>query len=144
MSFSSPVILWLIAGAILCILEFTVPTAFVEFIMGISAIMVGLISLVVPQFGLQVVIWLILSVTLTVVSRRFMPKTMVRMVSDSTEAKVLTEIMPGKIGRVLYEGSSWQAYCEDDNIVIAPDEKVYVVQRKGNTLVVMPERFLQG
>lgn len=143
MPLSSTALLWLIAGVILCILEFTIPTAFVEFIMGISAIIVAFIALAVPQFGLQVVIWLALSVVLILLSRRFVPKTMPRILNDSKEATALTEITPGKGGRVLYEGGSWQAYCEDTNMAIAPDEKVYVVQRKGNTLIVLPERLLQ-
>ncbi len=144
MSLSSPAVLWLVAGIILCVMEFTIPTAFAELIMGISAILVALISLVVPQFGLQVVIWLALSVALIVLSRRFVPKAMSRMIADSKEATTLTEITPGKGGRVLYEGGSWQAYCEDDTLAIAPDEKVYVVGRKGNMLIVLPERLLQG
>lgn len=111
--------------------------------MGISAILVALISLVIPQFGLQVVIWLALSVILIVLSRRFMPKAMSRVIADSQEATTLTEIAPGKGGRVLYEGGSWHAYCEDDTIAIAPDEKVYVVGRKGNRLIVLPQRLLQ-
>lgn len=144
MPFSSTAILWFVAGLILCIMEFTIPTAFAELIMGISAILVGFIALAVPQFGLQVAIWLALSVGLILLSRRFVPKAKNRAIVDSSEAMTLTEITPDRGGRVLYEGCSWQAYCEDAQIAIAPDEKVYVVRRKGNALIVLPERLLQG
>ncbi|MEL7354902.1 MAG: NfeD family protein, partial [Cyanobacteria bacterium J06560_5] len=56
----------------------------------------------------------------------------------ATEARTTTEILPGKTGRVIYEGNSWQARCEDDQVAIAPDQEVFVVQRKGNTLIVIP------
>lgn len=137
------VLLWLIAGIVLCVLEFTVPTAFVEFIMGISAIAVAFVAMVVPNFGIQVAIWMVLSVVLTVVSRRFVPKAKASMIEDSKEAKTLTAITPGEGGRVLYEGGSWQAYCDDD-VAIAPGVNVLVVARKGNTLIVLPEAMIHG
>jgi membrane protein implicated in regulation of membrane protease activity len=139
----SPTVLWLIAGVILCIMEITLPTAFVEFTMGVSAIIVGLVALVVPQFGVQVFLWLALSVIFTVLSRRFISQTKHRLIEDSTEAQTITEILPGQTGRVLYEGNSWQARCEDDELAIAPNQKVYVLERRGNTLIVMPESLLR-
>ncbi|NQZ63051.1 NfeD family protein, partial [Crocosphaera sp.] len=41
--------------------------------------------------------------------------------------------------RVMYEGNSWQAICADPTMLISPHQKVYIVNRKGNTLVVLPE-----
>jgi membrane protein implicated in regulation of membrane protease activity len=140
----SPTVLWLIAGVILCIMEITLPTAFVEFTMGVSAIVVGLVALVVPQFGIQVVLWLVLSVILTILSRRFIPQSKHLLIADATEAQTITEILPGQTGRVLYEGNSWQARCEDDEMAIAPNQRVYVVERRGNTLIVMPESLLRA
>lgn len=140
----SPTVLWLIAGVILCIMEITLPTAFVEFTMGVSAIVVGLVALVVPQFGIQVVLWLALSVILTVLSRRFIPQGKHQLIADATEAQTITEILPGQTGRVLYEGNSWRARCEDDEMAIAPNQRVYVVERQGNTLIVLPESLLRA
>jgi membrane protein implicated in regulation of membrane protease activity len=135
----SPPILWLIAGILLCLLEFAVPTAFVEFTMGISAIVVALFALIVPNFTLQVALWLLLSVVLTMLARHFVPQGKSSTIEDSKEAKTLTQIAPGQVGRVLYEGNSWQARCGDDEVTIAPNQKVYVLSRRGNTLIVMPE-----
>ncbi|EAZ89846.1 NfeD family protein [Crocosphaera chwakensis] len=137
----SPALLWLIAGAILCFSEAVFPVAFVAFMMGISAIIVAAIALVIPSFPVQVVLWLSLSTISIVGSRRFIPKkkSLNSIVGDAQEGETLTEIPPGKIGRVLYEGNSWQAICADHTISISSNQKVYIINRKGNTLVVLPE-----
>jgi len=56
-------------------------------------------------------------------------------------AETLTEIPAGKEGRVLYEGNLW-ARCDDHNLAIAPNQKVYLVRREGTTLIVLPENLL--
>ena len=138
-SFTVPVIFWFTAGITLCVIEVVLPTAFMEVILGISAIIVAGISLFVPSFGIQVAIWMALSLILVVLVRRFLPKpTSFSMMDDSRDAKTLTSIPPGDTGRVLYEGGSWQARCGDKTLAIAANQKVYVVARKGNTLVVVP------
>lgn len=143
MSFEPP-ILWLVAGLLLCLLEFMLPTAFVELTMGISAILVGLLALWLPAVGVQVVIWLVLSIVLLVALRRLMPAVKPRSIDDSSEAETLTEILPGQTGRVRYEGNSWRARCADELVTIAPNQKVYVVSRQGTTLIVMPEHLLHS
>jgi membrane protein implicated in regulation of membrane protease activity len=137
-------VLWLIAGIALCVLEFVVPTAFIELTMGISAIVVAVLARFVPHLGIQVAIWLALSITLTMLSRRFLPKPRNRTIEDSKEAKTLTGIPPGEVGRVLYEGNSWQARCADDELAIGANQKVYIVERRGTTLIVMPENILHS
>jgi membrane protein implicated in regulation of membrane protease activity len=139
-------IIWFIAGGILCLMEFTLPTGFMEFTLGISAIVVGILLLIFPQlsFSIQMIIWAILSVILAILVRRFMPKRSAPQLADAVEARTLTAIPPGNTGRVLYEGNSWAAQCDDEGLAIAADEKVYVLRRKGNTLIVMPERVLRN
>lgn len=140
-------ILWAIAGAILCFMEFLFPTAFVEFIMGASAILVALVLLFAPQlpFGWQIALWLLGSVLLVAASRRFLvPRQPSRLLLDDTHGETLTAIAPGRTGRVLYEGNSWRARCEDDAAEIPPQQPVYVLRREGNTLVVMPESVLRS
>jgi membrane protein implicated in regulation of membrane protease activity len=136
---NTTVLLWLIAGVVLCILEFTVPTAFVEFIMGISAIIVAFVAMVEPRFSIQVAIWLFLSAVMIIASRRFVPVDQPSMVKNAEIAKTLTEIPPDEVGRILYEGCSWQAKCGNPNEAIAPGVKVHIVGREGNTLLVVPE-----
>lgn len=131
-------LLWLIAGLILCLLELLMPTAFVELTMGISAILVACIAWFVPSLIVQVTLWLLFSIGLTVLLRRFLPKPQRRVLEETREARTLTAILPGQPGRVIYEGNSWQARCEDEQVIIAPEQKVYVVGRQGTTLLVMP------
>ncbi|NER00508.1 MAG: NfeD family protein [Cyanothece sp. SIO2G6] len=136
---SLPAVFWLIVGITLCVMEVILPTAFMEVVLGVSAILVSFVSLFVPSFGIQVAIWMILSLVLLVLVRRFLPKASAFKMDDSREAQTLTSIPIGDAGRVLYEGGSWRARCGDETLAIAADEKVYVVARKGNTLVVVPQ-----
>lgn len=139
----SPALLWLIAGLILCSVELFVPTAFVAFMMGLSACAIALVAWLLPTaFPLHVVLWLLLSTALVFLSRRFLPHPSVSKRMDATEAQTLTEILPGQTGRVLYEGNSWSARCEYDMEAIAPHQKVFVVRREGNILIVVPQNLL--
>ncbi len=142
--FFTPPLIWLIVGSLLCLMELIFPTAFVEFIMGLSAIVVGGIALVLPYVNLQVFLWMILSGVFIFLSRRFLRRTRVTILEDAKEAQTLTEIPPGETGRVIYEGNSWRARCEDDQITIKPHQKVIVVRREGTTLIVIPETLLDS
>jgi len=138
----SPTVLWLLIGVGFCLVELLLPTAFISSVMGVSALIVALISLVLPQLSWQIILWMIISVALVVLVQRWVPKQKASSLMDDVEAETLTEILPGKMGRVLYEGNSWQARCGDESLAIAPQQKVYVVGRKGNTLLIMPENLL--
>lgn len=142
----APPVLWLIAGILLCVIEFVIPTAFVEFIMGVSAIGVALMLFAVPQlsFGIQVVLWLVLSIALTWATRRFVSNAKPLTLQDSSEAQTLTEILPGETGRVVYEGNSWAARCGDEAVAIAAQQKVYVIGRRGTTLIVVPQTLVDS
>lgn len=137
--------IWLIAGAVLCLMELFLPSAFVEFMMGISAFVVALLSrFVLGNLWLQVVVWLLLSTVLVVVMRRFLqPARHKSKIPDAVIAETLTEIPAGRTGRVLYEGNSWQARCDDEKLSLPADQRVYVVRREGTTLIVMPENLLR-
>lgn len=141
----SSTVLWIVAGAILCLMEFFFPTAFIEFMMGVSALLVAAVSLVVPSFTVQVALWLLFSVLLVMLSRRFFsPKRSLSLSGDDRFGETLTAISPGSTGRVLYEGNSWRAKCGDEDCAIAPNEPVYIVGREGNTLIVMPQNLLHS
>lgn len=139
-------LMWLIAGAVLCLTELFLPSAFVAFIMGISAFVVALLSqLGLGSLWLQILIWLLLSTALVIVSRRFLqPRRRKSKIQDATIAETLTEIPAGQTGRVLYEGNSWRAQCDDSKLNLASHQKVYVVRREGTTLIVMPEYLLDS
>jgi membrane protein implicated in regulation of membrane protease activity len=139
----SPTIFWLLAGAALCLMELFVPTAFIIFMMGLSALAVAAVSLVVPVVSVQVALWMLLSVASIFFLRRLLPKVKVAALSDAEEVETLTEIPAGEAGRVLYEGNSWRAKCEDETLAIAANQKVIIIRRQGNTLFVMPEKLLR-
>ncbi|WP_008307855.1 NfeD family protein [Leptolyngbya sp. PCC 6406] len=134
---------WFIAGVVLCLMELFLPTAFVEATLGVSALLVSLVALVVPNFGIQIGLWLIFSIATVWGLRRFSSKRTPYVLADSTEARATTTIAPGETGRVLYEGNSWQARCEDLSTAIATGQRVIVVGRRGNTLLIMPEPSLE-
>lgn len=143
---ASYTVIWFLVGAVLCLTELFLPSAFVAFMMGISACVVALLSFgVLVNVWLQVVVWLVLSTLLIVISRRFVqPPRRKSRIQDAIIAETLTEIPPGKTGRVLYEGNSWQARCDDETLNVAPHHRVYVVRREGTTLIVMPDNFLNS
>jgi membrane protein implicated in regulation of membrane protease activity len=129
---------WIGVGLSLCVLELIFPTAFVELVMGLSAILVAFVSLLLPHFGLQVLLWMVVSLVSVLLVRRYLPRKVPKILQESLDATTLTAIAPGEKGRVLHEGSPWAARCEDTGAAIAPQTKVIVVGREGTTLVVMP------
>jgi membrane protein implicated in regulation of membrane protease activity len=133
---------WLIAGSVLCGIELFVPMAFSSFVLGLSALVVGFLVPVLPSPALQIGLWMLLSLILFLASRRLVSRSRLPASMDAIEAETLTEIPPGKTGRVLYEGNSWPAQCEDPQLAIAAHQKVYVVRNLGNILLVVPENLL--
>jgi len=65
-------------------------------------------------------------------------------IANATEAKTLTEILPGETGRVLYEGSSWPARCAENSDAIASHQKVYVLRCEDNTLIVASDTLFRS
>ena len=130
--------LWLLLGAGLCLSELLVPTAFVAAVMGLSALAVALVSIALPSPPLQVLLWVVLSVVLIRAARRWVDRPGTKHHWDAIEGQTLTAIAPGRDGRVLYEGQSWAARCQDPSQAIAPQMPVRVVGRRGTTLWVMP------
>jgi membrane protein implicated in regulation of membrane protease activity len=129
---------WIGLGLALCLLELIFPTALVELVMGLSALLMAFASLIIPSFGLQVFLWLVVSLLSLYAVRRLFPQRVPKILDEPTEATTLTAIAPGERGRVLYEGASWAARCQSKSVTIAPQCPVMVVGREGTTLLVMP------
>jgi membrane protein implicated in regulation of membrane protease activity len=138
------VYIWLLIGTTFCLTEFFIPTAFVLFAMGISAFAVAVLSpIILGKLWLQAVVWLAMSTVLTVLSRRLVPKRHRQLkINDAVVGETLTDILPGEPGRVIYEGNSWRARCDDEKLYISANKEVYVVRREGTTLIVMPTSSL--
>lgn len=133
-------LLWLGLGVLFCLMELFLPTAFVELAMGLASFAVALLSLVISQLPIQIFFWMVFALVFLFSLKRFVPKKDSYLLAEATEAQTLTSIEPGKTGRVLFEGNSWQARCEGD-FSIPADSKALVVGRQGNTLLVLPEDF---
>lgn len=88
----------------------------------------------------SIFLWMVLALGFLFTLKQFVPKKSSYVLAEATEAETLTAIEPGKLGRVLFEGNSWQARCEGD-FSIPAHSKALVVGRQGNTLLVLPEDF---
>ncbi len=131
-------LVWVSIGVVLCLMELLLPTAFIESALGVSALVVALLVIVVPSVNYQILLWMILSILTFWVLKRFVPNRTAPTLREATEARTTTPILPGQVGRVIYEGNSWQARCNDEKVSIDPDQEVFVIERKGNTLIVVP------
>jgi len=105
-------IAWLVLGLLLCLSEILTPKVLVELPMGVSALVMALLSQLIPQVNLQIFLWLLFSLGFVVLLRHFAPRRQAYTIQDAPEAQTLTAIAPGQVGRVIYEGNSWQARCE--------------------------------
>jgi membrane protein implicated in regulation of membrane protease activity len=137
----TPTTIWLVLGLGLVATEFLIPTAFIALVMGVAALLVAMVAAWLP-LGLQVFLWMGLSGLGIAISRGLGSRRAPSL--DSRVGETLTEILPGKEGRVTYEGNSWLARCEDTDVTIAPHQPVHIVGRQGTTLLVMPDHGLQG
>ena len=138
----TPFLIWLIAGISLCVAELFLPTTFILFNMGVAAIIVALVSQILPFPNLLIALWVVIAILGVFLSRRFFSKPKIKNLGDAQEGETLTAILPGKTGRVLYEGNSWRAKCVDQKTAIAENELVYILEKQGNTLIVMPSNLL--
>ncbi|MEL6938419.1 MAG: NfeD family protein [Cyanobacteria bacterium J06598_1] len=134
----TPALIWVIVGVVLCLMELVLPTAFIESAFGVSAFAVALLSFVIPGVNYQIALWMVLSLLVFWALKRFIPNNTAHSLREATEARTTTPILPGQTGRVIYDGNSWQARCQDNGASIPTDEEVFVVERKGNTLIVIP------
>jgi membrane protein implicated in regulation of membrane protease activity len=153
---------WLVAGVILCLIEFflrkiqTKKYQLMALIMGLSALILSLLLwglalawnfdwqyIMYEDFNLQIIFWMGMSTTSIIWLRPAFIKRKTFTIPQATEAKTLTEILPGETGRVIYEGSFWQARCAEHSGAIAPNQTVYVLRYEGNTLIVASETLFR-
>ncbi len=141
-------IFWLVLGVVLIIAEvFTL--GFVLFWFGIGAIAASFIGLLGGGFLLQFLVFAIVSIALTAMSRTIFAKYLSH--RDEDALKMGVDSLPGQIGTVtigsqgaLKEGavkvygSTWTAFPIDGETALAEGEKVEVVSVKGSSIYVRP------
>lgn len=130
---------WIVLGFIFLLLGVTVgePTAAS---LGVAAIITAIAALTVSSLPLQIVIWGILSIALTIVLRGMVPLPTKEEQPD-TQAIVSETIPKGGVGWVSYEGALWKARCQISDITIPNGQTVNVMGRQGLTLIVLPLDF---
>ncbi|MEP0818425.1 MULTISPECIES: NfeD family protein [Trichocoleus] len=131
--------LWLIGGMLCLALGTLIPEPSIP-ALGIAAIITAIATIGVPSPLAQMILWGVLSFTLASFMRSLMPKE-AKTLKHDTEAWVRTAIPAGGMGLVIYEGTLWQACCQLPDVAIAIQQRVYVVGRQRNTLLVIPANY---
>lgn len=148
----SPSLFWFSGAVVFCLIELFLPNTWakqyklVPLIMGVSSLIVALFIWrysFLEDLRLQIAYWMGLSTASVIWVRPMLLKGKKFTVPDATKARTVTEILPGETGQVLYEGCLWQARTEGEKEAIAPNQRVYVMRREGNTLIVLPENLFQ-
>lgn len=139
-------ILWLVLGVGLIVAEiFTL--GFVLLWFGIGAIAAAFVGMLGGGFLLQFLIFAIVSISLTAMSRTIFAKYFSH--DDGQAMKSGVDSLPGKIGTVTTSskgalnegavkvfGSTWTAYPIDGEDSLVEGEKVEVVELKGSSIYV--------
>ncbi|MGQ9620412.1 MAG: NfeD family protein [Bacteroidales bacterium] len=143
---SKPELLWFILGLILFLLELVLP-GFVIFFFGLGAWVTALACLLFsPGTDIQILIFAVTSVLSLVALRRLIQKKIFygktdygELVEDEftgKEAKALTDITPGKKGKVEFKGTTWSAESE----VTVEEGDIVIIMKKDNfNLIVKPK-----
>ena len=138
-------IVWLVLGVGLIIAE-TFTLGFVLFWFGIGGLAAALAAYLGFGFGIQFLVFAIISVALTAMSRTifygYLPHA-------SDHVKTGVDNLPGQIGTVIsgskgalgegavkVYGSTWTAFPEEEDTKLIEGEKVEVVRVKGSSLYV--------
>ncbi len=145
-------ILWIVLGVVLIIAEiFTL--GFVLFWFGIGALAAALANWLGFGFALQFLIFAIVSIALTAMSRTIFAK--YHSHDEQGALKMGIDALPGQIGTVtsaskgaLQEGavkvygSTWTAFPIDSSTPLVEGEKVEVVRVQGSSIYVQKTREL--
>ncbi len=149
---------WFITGVTLCLIEFFLAKNWsnkyklIALFLGTSAFITSIVDwkmgeylgidwrfIMYEDFGVQILYWMGVSLASIIWLRPTLIKRKKFAIPDATEAKTVSDILPGEIGQVLYEGCFWQARCADKTSAIIGEQRVYVLRREGNTLIIAPE-----
>ena len=139
-------ILWFVVGVVLIIAEiFTL--GFVLLWFGLGAIAAALAGYLGFGFSIQFLIFAVVSVALTLMSRTIFAKYLSH--SDEKSLKTGMDALPGQVGTVTIEskgalnegavkvfGSTWTAFPIDGETQLIEGEKVEVVSVKGSSIYV--------
>jgi inner membrane protein len=140
------ILIWIIGGLILMASEYLIPGFFIIFF-GLGAVITGLLALLIPgleaNLPLQLLLWLLTSVSSLAVLRKYLAKVFKgRLTGDKEatdfsgqEALVTEKIPPGKSGRIKFQGTTWKAVSYDEK-TLRKGEKVEILKKENMTIIV--------
>ena len=141
--FSRPELVWFIIGLLLFLLELVLP-GFVIFFFGVGAWLTALLCLIAnPGINLQAIVFAVTSVLSLLLLRKMIQKKffyskdeLSKEVEDEftgKEALALTDLEPGKNGRVEFKGTTWKAESTSD---IHEGQRVIIKSKESFKLIV--------
>ena len=144
--FSKPEIVWFIIGLALFLLELVLP-GFVIFFFGVGAWVTALLCLIAnPGINLQAIVFGVTSILSLLLLRKMIQKRffyskeeLSKEVEDEfsgREGIALTELIPGKTGKVEFKGTQWKAESETG---IAEGQRVIIKKKDSFKLIVEPK-----
>ena len=139
MDILAPVPLWLLFGLFLWVLELFTP-ALVAGSMGTAALLTAATVGWVPSLAIQFFLFAVLSGVFVWFSLRLVPKASRKLDNPyyQAQAVVTSDILPGSMGRIALQGSTWNACCDLPGSKLQAGQKVMVVGREGTVLKVVP------
>jgi membrane protein implicated in regulation of membrane protease activity len=136
---SQPHVVWLAIGLIGLTLGMMVGEPSI-ISLALAALITSVVALTVASVAIQVLIWGVLALCLALVLRGLEPRESKELL-PLPEARVSEAIPAGGEGYVHYSGSTWRARCQLSDVAIDAGTSVSVVNRQGNTLIVLPASF---
>ncbi|MEN9202194.1 MAG: NfeD family protein [Thermostichus sp. DG_1_6_bins_120] len=133
---------WIILGLVLIAAELFLPEL-VAGSVGLAALVAGSLAYLGLPIWVQFCGWIGMSVLFVIFTRRLVPQSSAQL-EESREARSVTAIPAGGRGRVSYLGSTWNARCSIPGLEIKAGQDLYVVERQGNTLIVIPAKMLKS
>lgn len=144
--FSKPEIVWFIIGLALFLLELVMP-GFVIFFFGVGAWVTALLCLIAnPGINLQAIVFGATSILSLVLLRKMIQKRffyskeeLSKEVEDEfsgREGIALTELIPGKTGKVEFKGTQWKA---ESDFKVTEGQKVIIKKKDSFKLIVEPK-----
>ena len=146
-NFYNAAVLWFVAGFIFFLLEFAVP-GLILFFFAVGAWIVAILSLFYDfSINMQLIIFLVSSLLTILLFRKWVKK-MIWSKKLPTEledefigkmGKAETFIGPGKNGKVIFKGTSWDARSED---IVEPGQTVTITGNESILLIVKSNKSI--
>jgi membrane protein implicated in regulation of membrane protease activity len=148
-SFYNAAVIWFVIGFVFFLLEFVIP-GLILFFFAIGAWFVAVLSLFFDlSINTQLIIFLASSILTILLFRKWVKK-LIWTRRNSNEiiedeflgktGKAETAIHPGKIGKVDFKGTSWDAQSDDiiekgENVTIIGNESILLIVKSTKTIL---------